>query len=149
MAQTQKILVILRHENSLRIVHDYLETKDMQSICIALDPVELPGDVDTALHKIKSAIQSGIDAVIIGTKVYDSVKRDKSEPPARLIEFLNLLKNHGIDQTPICMTHLSSMSDDLIQNIKNTGLKITWVENDNLKSDQMTNLGPLLLAALK
>ena len=145
----KRILVILRHANSLDIVKTYLEENGMTGIYIALDPVEVPGQVAAALADIKSAIRSGVDAVLMSTKVYDSTKLDKIEPPLQLIDFLDILKQFAIGNTPLCLTHLATLPEELIRQIKTIGLNVTWVENDNLKNDRMANSGPLLLSALK
>jgi len=141
----KKILVVLRHQNSLQIVENFLNEKGMYGIYVVLDPVELPELTAFALKTIESAIASGVDAVVIGTKVYDDIKQEKTDPPLRLIEFLELLQTYGIGKTPICMTHLAVIPHDLIRKIRNLGMNIGFVENDNLKSDGMKNLGPLIL----
>ncbi|PZQ45500.1 MAG: hypothetical protein DI551_07215 [Micavibrio aeruginosavorus] len=143
-----KALVILRHENSLKIVAAYLQEKGIESVLVALDPVDLPDQTQTALTQIKDVLQDGVCIIVLGTKVYDTVKREKTDPPEKLIDFLEFLKNNGGADIPICLTHLSTMPDALIEEIKQTRLCATWVENDNLKNDGMNNLGPLILKAL-
>lgn len=142
------VLVILRHENSLNTVHDFLATRNIRVSGVALDPVEFPSLVPNALREISNIISQKPDAIVIGTKVYDSQKQDKSEPPLQLIEFLEWMKSRKIGTIPICMTHLGSMPDSLWQKIKNTELNVSFVDNDNLKNDGMNNLGPLILRTL-
>ncbi len=144
-----KVLVVLRHENSLNVVRDYLIERQYKPLLVALDPVELPEQVPAALATLRAYVAETPDVIVLGTKVYDDVKAEKADPPQRLIEFLDQLKTCGTGQTPIVLTHLVEMPATLLAEIKATGLNITYVENDNLKRDGMNNLGPQIMAALK
>lgn len=144
-----KILVILRHENSLNVVRDYLVERNLEPVLVALDPVELPGEVGGALAVIRQTVQENVDVIVLGTKVYDSEKSEKIDAPKRLMEFLELLKGYGVKQQPVLLTHLAEMPANLLADAKATGLAIDYVENDNLKRDGMSNLGPLIDKALK
>jgi hypothetical protein len=123
-----KILTILRHENSLNVVRVFAQELELEAVTVALDPVALP---DCA-------------AVVMGTKVYDAVK----DGPSQLPEFLQQLQAWGIGQKPICLTHLQTMPADMQAMLTNTGLRVLWVDNDNLKRDGMSNLGPLIRQAI-
>lgn len=143
-----KILVILRHENSLNVVGDYLTERGHAAVLVALDPVELPAQVPTALKQIEAALMETPQAIVLGTKVYDEQKSEKNDPPKRLIAFLNLLRDWGAGDTPVLLTHLAEMPRTLIEAVEQTGLQVSYVENDNLKRDGMSNLGPLIDKAL-
>ena len=145
----KKVLIILRHENSLQTADAFLQSHHLQTELIALDPVEQERDVDAAIAKIRQAIETRPDVIAIGTKVYDDIKSEKTDPPKKLIEFLNLLKNWGAKDIPICLTHLATMPENLKADIAACGLDFTYVEDDNLKRDGMSRFGPLILAALK
>lgn len=142
--KNKKVLTILRHANSLNIVKAWTEEQGGQMIDVALDPVELPNEVAMAVDKAKSTIAKGVDVVVLGTKVYDPVKGG----PSHLTEFLNVLKQAGIGSTPICLTHLEDVPVEMQKAATATGLNLFWVGNDNLKRDQMNNLGPLILKAV-
>lgn len=142
--ENKKVLTILRHANSLNIVKAWTEEQGGEMIDVALDPVELPDEVASAVEKTKMAIQNGVDVVVLGTKVYDPVKGG----PSHLVEFLNVLKDAGIGSTPICLTHLEDVPTEMQSTAEATGLNLLWVGNDNLKRDQMNNLGPLVLKAV-
>lgn len=142
--QNKKVLTILRHEKSLNIVREFVESKGGTMIAVALDPVELPDQVDAALAQIKSALAAGVDVIAMGTKVYDPVKGG----PSHLPQFLTLLKEYGVGDTPIALTHLVEYTDADKQGIAASGLNITSVENDNLGRDGMINFGPLIEKAI-
>lgn len=144
-----RALVILRHEKSLGIVREWMGTNGIKADCVALDPVEMPEATEAALREIENSIRGGVDIIILGTKVYDAVKRDKTDPPEQLIDFLQLLKSYGCGDAPLCLTHLADMPQQLIAEIGDTGLNVRWVENDNLGRDGMGNLGPLILSTLQ
>lgn len=144
-----RALVILRHEKSLAIVRAWLQSHDMDAVCVALDPVELPEATEAALKQIQTSIEDGVAVIIVGTKVYDRVKKEKTDPPEQLIEFLELLKSYGCGTTPLCLTHLADMPTALVAEITGMGLNARFVENDNLGRDGMGNLGPLIIKALE
>lgn len=140
---SKTLLVILRHENSLSTVKAYIEQRGDSVIAVALDPIEKPEAVDSALKMIESAVPKA-DVIIMGTKVYDTSK----EGPSRLIEFLDMLKKFQVNNKPVCLTHLHAFEASAIAALKDTGLNLSWVENDNLKRDGMSNLGPLIQKAI-
>lgn len=145
---TVKILVVLRHENSLKIAADWLRAQGLEPVTVALDPIDLPDGVAPAMAAIEANLASGVAAVVAGTKVYDTVKLDKFDPPARLIDFLELLKSYGLGQAPVCLTNLGILPVSLLTEIKVLDMNVSHVDQDNLKNDGMNNLGPLILQAL-
>jgi hypothetical protein len=143
-----RALVILRHEKSLAIVRAWLQDHDIDAVCVALDPVELPDDTEAALKQIRQSIENGVAVIILGTKVYDHTKKEQTDPPEQLIEFLEILKSYSCGTTPLCLTHLADMPPALVAETRAMGLNVRFVENDNLGRDGMHNLGPVILKAL-
>lgn len=138
----KKILVILRHQNSLNIAQSFIEEHGGRMEGVALDVIELSEQVPEAMEKIRAGIRSS-DAVILGTKVYDSIK----DGPSHLEEFLDFLDECGVGSKPILLTHLHDMAENMKTELLSRAARLSWVENDNLKRDGMANLGPLLLRA--
>ena len=143
MTSSKKILVILRHEKSLGIVDDFAVQNGFTNMPVVLDPIEIPGGVAAALEQIRESIPF-CDAIALGTKVFDSSKEE-----SRLIELLQIFREIGVGDKPICMTNLGVFSDAEKTVLANTGLKLFYVENDNLGRDGMLNFGPLLVKALQ
>lgn len=143
-----KALIILRHINSIETVRLYLMERGIECSHVVLDPIELPENTETAIQFISKLLAEKPDLIIAGTKIFETDNQDKLAQPLRLIEFLKFLHSEGAGQTPICLTHLMEMPQGLRTEIDKTGLNIHIVENDNLKRDGMSNLGPLIMTAL-
>jgi len=139
----KKVLIVLRHENSLRIVQEYVAAHGGTCLLVALDPIEAPLKVAEALDAIRSGVAE-VDMVVMGTKVFDMSK----EGGSRLLELLLVLKSYGVAQKPICMTHLQSFLPETERALKELGMNLFWCEKDNLKRDNMTNLGPIMQKAM-
>jgi len=139
----KKILVILRHEKSLNIVKTWAEENGIDVILVAMDPIELPHEMDRALQQIKDALPL-VDAVAAGTKVYNDTKES-----SRLVEFMDMLKDMGLGSKPVCLTHLDDESTLDESALLAVHPQTSFVYNDNLGRDQMSNFGPLILKALK
>ena len=136
------VLVVLRHAHSLQVVQDYVTALGGASRAVALDPIAAANQVKTALADILAAIPY-TDIVITGTKVYDEVK----DGPSRLADLLDLFQTAGIGAKPVCLTHLQNFTPEALAALRASPLKLLWCENDNLKRDGMTQLGPLILQA--
>ncbi|MBZ5859093.1 hypothetical protein [Flavihumibacter profundi] len=143
MTSSKKILVILRHEKSLGIVDDFAMQNGFTIIPVVLDPIEIPEGVATALERIRESIPL-CDVIALGTKVFDISKEQ-----SRLIEFLQIFRENGVRDKPICMTNLGVFPNAEKTALANTGLNLFYVENDNLGRDGMLNFGPILVKALQ
>jgi hypothetical protein len=139
--KNKRILVVLRHENSLNIARSFVEGCGGVMAGVTLDAIELSEQVPEAMEKIREEVQSA-DAIVLGTKVYD----DDKNGPSRLFDLLDFLDKYGVGEKPILLTHLYDMPEDMKAGLCRRA-NLGWVENDNLKRDGMKNLGPLILRA--
>ena len=142
MTSSKKILVILRHEKSLGIVDDFAVQNGFTTIPVVLDPIEIPEGVAAALERIRVSIPL-CDVIALGTKVFDISKEQ-----SRLIEFLQIFREIGVGDKPICMRNLGVFTNAEKTALAKTGLNLFYVENDNLGRDGMLTFGPILVKAL-
>jgi hypothetical protein len=146
----QNVLVILRHENSLQVVRDYFSENNLAApITIALDRIALKDQASETLAAIIALCQipGALQAIIVGTKVYDDTVDDARNFP----DFLTFLKQAALpDTVPVIATHLDRYTaDEEKALLAMPGIKLTLIQNDNLARDGMGNLGPVLLNVLK
>jgi hypothetical protein len=138
---SKNLLVILRHANSLNIVNEWAAGQKINTVLVAMDPIELPGEMENALAQVKAALPK-IDVVYMGTKVFNDNATD-----SRLGEFLAMLKEMGLNGKPVCLTHLhekGTLDEDALCAIYP---HLDFVYDDNLKRDQMAQSGPMVLKA--
>ena len=149
----QKVVVILRHENSLEIFKTYFqqtypEQYDVEPL--VLDRIERPQAAGRAMRKLGKLIQNdaqNIAAIVVGTKVND---REKAEAQHCGTLLRYMVANGLTEKIPVIATHLDHFNDaqrETLQAIPNVRLSI--VENDNLGQNGMVNLGPVLERVLK
>lgn len=129
--ENQRFLVVMRHEKSIAAVYGFASglgasIPEFQALVMERDK-----DSTTDFEQKKSSLHQAIvgntfDTLILATKINDT------DQHSQILPFLIELKEAGLDNKPIILTHLSSMDKDLKQSIDALGLNIHIIENDNL-----------------
>ncbi len=127
----QSALVVMRHEKSIASVWGFLSAHGIQPSNFHQFVLERHKDSPEVFLEKKTKIMKCIseDApslLVLATKVNDSGSESE------IIEFLVELKEAGIQETPIVLTHLSQFDPEMLSAFKDLELNIHYVEDDNL-----------------